>query len=163
MPLTVSTIVNTFRRHNGDANGHSTTTQNERELLEICSLSPEAAMARFGTHERGLDPAQVDERRHRFGPNEIARRKKLGFIGEILRRCRNPLVIQLFVIASISYFMGDVRAAAVVSVMIVLSVFLAYFQEARSSKAVEKLQAMVQTTCRVVRVGQEVELPMAEL
>src|SRR5205814_7370322 len=67
------------------------------------------------------------------------------------------------VIASVSYAMGDVRAAVVVSIMIFLSVFLAYIQETRSSKAVDKLRAMVQTTCTVVRGAKEVEIPMNEL
>jgi Mg2+-importing ATPase len=163
MPLTVNSIVKTLFHRNGEATRQAATTQRERELLEICALSPEAAMERLATHDRGLDTDAIEERRRRFGANEIARRQKLGALADILHRCRNPLVIQLFVIAVISYTMGDVRAAAVVSVMIVLSVFLAYFQESRSSHAVERLQAMVQTTCRVVRGVQESEVPMADL
>jgi Mg2+-importing ATPase len=72
-------------------------------------------------------------------------------------------VIQLLVIAVVSYAMGDLRAASVVGGMIVLSVSLAYFQEMRSSKAAEKLQAMIKTTCTALRAGKEVELSMREL
>jgi len=135
----------------------------EKELLEMCAVPPETALSRMGASDKGLTEEQVRERRAKFGLNEVARRKKLGFIAEILQRCKNPLVIQLFVIASVSFAMGDVRAAAVVSVMIFLSVFLAYIQETRSSHAVEKLRAMVQTTCTVVRGGKELEIPINEL
>ncbi|MFA5974828.1 MAG: magnesium-translocating P-type ATPase [Elusimicrobiota bacterium] len=142
----------------GSANGRLT-----REFAEICTLPPEAALTRLGASDRGLDPSEIEKRRAQAGLNEIARRKKLGFIGEIFQRCKNPLVIQLLVIASVSYFMGDLRSATVVGGMIVLSVFLAYFQETRSNLAVEKLRAMVQTTCTAWRSGKEVEIPMNEL
>ncbi len=135
----------------------------ERELLDICSLPVDGALSKMATTDKGLELGIVQERRAKFGLNEVAKRKKLGFIGEILQRCKNPLVIQLFVIASVSYAMGDLRAAVVVAVMIVLSVFLGYYQETRSSKAVEKLRAMVQTTCTVLRGGKESEIPMNEL
>src|SRR5258708_5770232 len=135
----------------------------ERELLDVCVLPVDAALSRLGATDKGLDLSQVQERRAKYGLNEVSKRKKLGFIAEILQRCRNPLVIQLFVISGVSYAMGDLRAAIVVGVMIVLSVFLGYFQETRSSQAVEKLRAMVQTTCSVLRGGKEMEIAMNEL
>ena len=91
------------------------------------------------------------------------RRKKLGFIGEILQRCKNPLVIQLLVIAGVSYAMGDLRAAIVVGGMVVLERLAGLFPGNPLQQAVEKLLAMVQTTCTVLRDGKEVELPMREL
>jgi P-type Mg2+ transporter len=59
--------------------------------------------------------------------------------------------------------MGDVRAATVVGAMVLLSVGLAYVQEHRSSKAVEKLNAMVQTNSVVMRGGKECDIPIAEI
>jgi P-type Mg2+ transporter len=132
-------------------------------LLEVSRLSPEAVLGRFGSSERGLELSQVEALRAEFGPNEVARRRKLGFLAELAHRCKNPLVIQLLVIAIVSYAMGDVRASAVVGVMVLLSVFLGYIQETRSNRAAEKLKAMVQTTCTVVRGGKEIEVPIAEL
>jgi Mg2+-importing ATPase len=82
---------------------------------------------------------------------------------ELLQRCRNPLVIQLLVICVVSLLMGDVRAATVVGAMVLLSVGLAYVQEHRSSKAVEKLNAMVQTNSVVMRGGKECDIPIAEI
>src|SRR5437660_11530949 len=101
----------------------------EKELLEVCGISADAALARLGTTDRGLTDEQVLELRAKHGLNEIAKRKKLGFLGEIFQRCKNPLVIQLFVIASLSYAMGDAPSALIVGLMIFLSVFLVYVQE----------------------------------
>jgi len=138
-------------------------TESERALLEIASLSSEAVLAKFASCDGGLDAAKVEEVRARVGPNEAVRERRLGFLGEIFERFKNPLVLQLLVIAVVSYLMDDVRAATVVGAMIVLSVFLSYIQEMRSSKAAEKLRAMIKTTCTAVRAGKEADVPMRDL
>jgi Mg2+-importing ATPase len=138
-------------------------TESERALLEIASQTPEAVLAKLSSCEGGLDSAKVEEVRARVGPNEAVRERRLGFLGEIFERFKNPLVLQLLVIAVVSYLMDDVRAATVVGAMIVLSVFLSYIQEMRSSKAAEKLRAMIKTTCTAVRAGKEADVPMRDL
>jgi P-type Mg2+ transporter len=99
-------------------------TESERAILELGPLTPEAALAKLGGSERGLEPAQVEELRARYGLNEAVREKHLGFLGEIFERVKNPLVLQLLVIAIVSYLLDDLRATTVVGAMIVLSVFL---------------------------------------
>jgi Mg2+-importing ATPase len=47
--------------------------------------------------------------------------------------------------------------------MIVLSVFLAYFQEKRSTQAAENLKKLIQATANVIREGKEVEIHMSEI
>ena len=137
--------------------------QGEREMLECAALTTEALLARLGTSERGLTPEQVEERAARFGPNEVEHARRLGFFGEILSRAKNPLVIQLLVIAAVSLWLGDARAALVVAAMVLLSVALGYVQERRSGNAVEKLLSMIKATCTVGRSGKETELPLRDL
>jgi len=137
--------------------------QGERDLLEMGALPPETVLARLGATEKGLSDEAVEERLERYGHNEVERAHKMGVLGEIWSRCKNPLVIQLFVIAGVSYAMGDLRAASVVGGMVVLSVMLGYIQEARSSHAVEKLLSMIKATCTAIRGGKEVELPLRDL
>ncbi len=135
----------------------------ERELLECGALSPQAVLARLAGAEKGLSAEQVEERLERFGPNEVGPQRRAGFFGEIFQRSKNPLVVQLLVIAGVSLAMGDVRAASVVAAMVVLSVALGYVQERRSSRAVESLLSMVKATCTAVRGGKEIELPLRDL
>src|SRR6202012_1224832 len=105
----------------------------------------------------------VAEARAEFGPNELKAGEKHGVVVEILLRFKNPLVIQLLIIAAVSFFTGDIPSAVVVGFMVFLSVGLAYFQERRSGKEVEKLQALVQTNCIVLRDGKEMDIPMFEI
>ena len=97
------------------------------------------------------------------GPNTVASGGRTSVWRDLLDRCRNPLVIQLLVIAMVCYLTGDASSAAIVSGMIFLSVFLSYIQETRSTKAVEKLQKLVKTTVTVLRDGTETEVPLEEI
>ena len=138
-------------------------SEHERKLMELCQLPAEEALQRLGVTENGLSDEQVETAREEYGSNILSHRKEAGILVELLQRCRNPLVIQLLVICAVSLLMGDIRAATVVGVMVLLSVGLAYVQEHRSSKAVEKLNAMVQTNSLVIRGGKECDIPIAEI
>jgi P-type Mg2+ transporter len=132
-----------------DANHY---TANETELLQ-----------RLHSSANGLSAGAAASALGEVGPNSVAAGERHSMARDLLHRCRNPLVIQLLIIAAVSYIMGDLRSTIVVGGMVFLSVFLSYFQEARSSKAVEKLQRLVKTTTTLVRDGKEVEVPLEDV
>jgi Mg2+-importing ATPase len=138
-------------------------SEHEKKLMELCTLPAAEVLQRLCVTEKGLSDEQVETAREEYGSNILSHRKEPGIVMELLQRCRNPLVIQLLVICGVSLLMGDVRAATVVGAMVLLSVVLAYVQEHRSSKAVEKLNAMVQANSLVIRDGKECEIPLAEI
>ncbi len=138
-------------------------TDHERRLLDVCCKSHSEALEFLQTRDQGLTETEVDELRSEWGHNDLGQKKKLGFLAEILHRCKNPLVIQLLVIAAISLATGNAASATIVGLMVIISVGLSYYQENKSGKAVEKLNAMVQTNCHVIRKGQEIEIPMSEI
>jgi Mg2+-importing ATPase len=138
------------------------TAETERTLIDVCSLPVPESLARVNALPEGLSVEEAGERLRQFGPNEVGQ-KKGGAIAAFLRRFANPLVIQLLVIAGVSFLMGDLRAGIVVSFMIVISTALSFIQEERSGRAVEKLQAMVRTTANVLRGGREAEVPLSEI
>ena len=138
-------------------------SEEEQKFLDACSLSPDKVLQALGSSEHGLTSEQAEENLITWGPNDIGKKKRRGFLKEILVRCKNPLVIQLLVICIVSLLMSDPESATVVGFMVFLSIGFSYFQEHRSSKAVEKLRAMVQTNCHVLRDGEEKEIPMSHL
>jgi Mg2+-importing ATPase len=138
-------------------------TDHERRLLDVCCKSHAEALEFLKTRDQGLTDTEVEWLRAEWGHNDLGQKKKQGFLTEILLRCKNPLVIQLLIIAGISLATGNPASAIIVGLMVVLSVGLSHYQESKSGKAVEKLNAMVQTNCHVIRDGQEIEIPMAEI
>ena len=120
-------------------------------------------IGQLGGSPNGLSSDTAARVLHDVGSNTVATGGRRSVLFDLLHRCRNPLVIQLLIIATVSYLMGDLRSTVVVGGMVFLSVFLSYFQEARSSRAVEKLQKLVKTTVTVLRDGKETEVPLEEI
>lgn len=125
---------------------------------------PEADLLKqLGSSGNGLSSETAQERLRETGPNAVAAGERQGVLRDLLHRCRNPLVIQLLIIATVSYLMADLRSTVVVGGMVFLSVFLSYIQETRSSRAVENLQKLVKTTVTVLRDGKEMDVPLEDI
>src|ERR1035437_959526 len=67
----------------------------------------------LGTSVNGLTEADAAERLEKYGPNEVAQEGKHEWLPRLGLAVRNPLVILLTVLATISYGTGDVRAGTV--------------------------------------------------
>jgi len=132
-------------------------------LAELAAAEPAVALQRLGSSPIGLSEAEVTLRLERYGPNVVAGDQRHGPLRLLLRVSFSPLVLLLAVLAIVSVVTGDVRAAAVMTVMIVLGVGLRFAQEARANTAAEKLRAMIRLTATVVRAGRPLEEPLARL
>src|SRR5579885_3117059 len=97
----------------GISSGAKEAAEGEKELLDAAGLPPEGVLAKLGTSEKGLAHDAVHERRERWGFNQVGTKHKLSVLGEIYERAKNPLVIQLLVIAIASAAMDDIPSAVV--------------------------------------------------
>jgi Mg2+-importing ATPase len=127
------------------------------------AIPDEELLNRLGSSSNGLSSEQAARVLEESGPNTVAAGKRPSVLRDLLERCRNPLVVQLIVIAIVCYLTGDTPSTVIVGSMVFLSVFLSYFQEARSSRAIEKLQKLVKTTVTVQRDGKETEVLLEEV
>jgi Mg2+-importing ATPase len=132
-------------------------------LIASARLSPEDLFRELETGPNGLSGEEVEERRRRYGSNEVTREKKRSLLARLWDNVKNPLVLLLVVLAVISFATGDLRATAVIGIMVVLGVVLRFFQELRADNAAEKLRAMVKTTATVLLGGERHEIPLREL
>ncbi|BAV65318.1 magnesium-translocating P-type ATPase [Sphingobium cloacae] len=101
----------------------------------------------------GLTEIEVRFRLEENGPNETAHERAPHWSRQLLGAFRNPFIIVLAVLAAISLTLdpSDLMAPIIIGTMITLSVILRFWQEYRSSRAAEALQAMVTTTATVLR------------
>ncbi len=133
------------------------------ELLATARVDGAEALQRLESGANGLTQEQVEERLEKFGHNIVAQEKKRPVVLELLERFyTNPINILLTVLAVITWVTGeetsDKLSAIIMFAMVVMAVFVAHFQEARSNNAVEQLRKMVSNTATVKR---EVEEPDA--
>jgi Mg2+-importing ATPase len=132
-------------------------------LLELARCDEATVLARLDSRPEGLTEAEIAPREITYGPNQIARTKRRSKPRLLLDNVRNPLIILLLVLSLVSYLTGDLRAAVVVLVMVVLGVVLRFVQELRADNAAAQLQAMVRSTATVVRGSKDVEIPLSGL
>ncbi|HEV2695092.1 MAG TPA: magnesium-translocating P-type ATPase, partial [Verrucomicrobiae bacterium] len=112
---------------------------------------------------QGLGEEDAAERLEVFGPNEVAQERKHEWLHRFWTAIRNPLVILLTVLATISYATGDMRAGTVMLLMVILGVSLRFVQETKADNAAAKLKAMIKVTATVLREGKTREIPLQQL
>src|SRR5450756_2210433 len=136
---------------------------NSDQLLETARAQTDTALKELASRADGLSQAEADSRLKQYGLNQIAREKRQSPLMRLLGNVKNPLVILLTALGVLSFLTGDLRATAVIFVMVVLGVVLRFFQEMRADNAAEKLRAMVSNTATVVRGGKEEEVSLKML
>jgi Mg2+-importing ATPase len=119
----------------------------------------------LGTSPAGLTEEEAAARLEQYGPNEVGREKHEGWLQRLYFAARNPLVILLTILATISFVApeGDARAGVMMLLMVVLGLSLRFIQETKADTAAAKLKAMISVTATVVRNGQTRELPLQQL
>jgi len=121
------------------------------EVLALSRLEPEQSCAHLGSGLVGLTAEEAARRLNIYGPNLVTRERKPTTLQELWGRAKNPLNALLLTLATVSYFLGDIRAAVVIAVMVVLAVATAFVQEHRSNEAAARLRSMVRTSAAVKR------------
>ena len=132
-------------------------------IAKLAQLDKTEVFAQMKTSLSGLSEAEAATRLAEIGPNVIAEDRYRGWPWHLLTAMRNPLVILLIVLATISFSTGDARAGTVMVVMVLMSVLLRFVQEARADAAAAKLKAMITVTTAVVRSGKTAEISLSQL
>src|SRR5580700_662546 len=132
-------------------------------VLEAARKDAEDLLRDLRTAQGGLTQAEAEARELTAGPNEVAQERPQGWPIRLLKIIRNPLVILLTILSAVSFATGDARAGTVMAAMVLLSVALRFFQEARADAAAAKLKAMIHVTATVMRDGAPREMPLRDL
>lgn len=132
-------------------------------ITELAPLDSSAVLTRCKTALTGLSAVDAAKRLAETGSNVVVTAGHSGWLWRLTKAMRNPLVMLLTVLTIVAFGSGDVGAGSMMSIMIVISVLLRFFQEQRADAAAAKLLAMITVTSTVVRDGKEQEVPMGEL
>jgi Mg2+-importing ATPase len=156
-----ATLISTPMRLTGAMRGNGIGIS--KQLIENAHKDLSAVFEQINTSPNGLTNEEVETRLETYGPNEVAREKRITWFMRLWDNLKNPLVILLVVLGIISYLTEDVRAAIMIFLMVVLGVVLRYFQEQRADNAAAQLKAMVSTTATVIREGVHKEISLSQL
>ncbi len=99
----------------------------------------------------GLSHNEARGRLRKYGHNEVAHEKPPTWYELLLNNVKNPFVVLMAILAVVSLFLGQYDSVVIIFFMIIVSVLMRFIQEFRSSKAAEKLRALVSTKATVIR------------
>ena len=111
----------------------------------------------------GLTKREVEERRERFGLNELPKEKPVKWWTVLFGQLSGPMIVILAIAAFISAGLHEWVDTGVIVAAIVVNTAIGFFQELKASRALEHLQALVQPHAFVVRDGKEVFLTAKEI
>lgn len=128
----------------------------------------EEVFAGVKSSAEGLTAAEAQKRLAEHGENKLQEGKKKSLIRRLLEQFTDPMIIILIVAAVISAITSIVEHEAPTDVIIILAVViinavLGVYQESKAEKAIEALQEMAAATSKVLRDGDVVEIPSAQL
>ncbi len=140
---------------------------------EAARLDVNGIFNKLASRMEGLSREEAETRLEIHGLNEVPGEKPDPWFIQLFRAFVNPFVIVLLSLAVVSLIVDVILAApagknwgtvTVIALMIAISGLLSFYQEYRSNRAAEQLEAMVRTTATVSRGDQgAVEVPMAGL
>lgn len=111
----------------------------------------------------GLTTAEVVRRQVQYGPNDPAPKRQRSHLAELLSQFANPLILILLLAGTVSAFVGEVVNAAIIVVIVSLSVAVNFIQTFRSLGAASRLRAVVSPTASVLRDGIFSDVPRTDV
>ena len=120
-------------------------------------------LKKLGTSGQGLNDEEARLRLKKYGLNEFIEKRKITPLLIFLRQLKSFLIIILLAATLLSVLIGRVIDAAVIFAFVLLNTSLGFFQEYRAEKSMQALKKLVVLKAKVIRNGQEKEIPAREL
>ncbi len=133
-------------------------------LRQAAVATPQTVLDSLHTTDQGLSAQQADRVRAQVGGNDIEQEKPQPWWLLLWHCYRTPFDLLLSLLAVVSFLTGDLRATAVISAMVCLSVSLRFVQELKSHRAADQLKALVSNKAMVLRPDQSPQdIPVRDL
>jgi len=128
------------------------------------TLSAAAAAARLNVHpDIGLSHQEAAQRLARHGPNAIREKPPRPWWRILTDQFSDFMIVILLAAAVVSGLVGDLKDTLAIVVIVLLNAAIGFVQELRAQRAMASLRQMAATAALVLRAGERVPVPAAEL
>lgn len=111
----------------------------------------------------GLSDLEVKKRLLKDGYNEIVVEKPKTILNFIVEVVQEPMILLLFVSAGIYLLLGDPREAGILLISVIGVILITIYQQQKTEKSIQALKNLASPTAKVIRDGQELEIPAREV
>jgi len=133
------------------------------KLIKAASLEAKEVLHNYRSSAFGLNHKEILRRRLKHGFNEVETEPPIKWWQRLLGNFFDPLSLLLLTLVLVSFVTRDFKATTMILIMVVLSVILRFFQEAKADKAASKLKAMIKTRTNVIRENKKKEIDIKYL
>ncbi len=126
---------------------------------EFWSENADAVLESLGTSRQGLSLTEAARRLARCHAQGERPKMKVETLELFFSQFKSPIIVLLMAAALLSFFLQDHVDALVILSIVFISGCLGFSQERGARDALEKMLAIVQTTCIVLRGGFRQEIP----
>jgi len=113
--------------------------------------------------DSGLNDSQVSLRQEQYGLNVLQTKKFNSFSLLYRQLTGNPLLIILAAATFISFLLGDRTSSFYIFGVIMVSIFLGFWNEYSAERTVEGLMKKIAPLALVIRNGEKQEIPVSQL
>lgn len=129
----------------------------------IYKLTESEACEAMNSGPKGLTAEQVKENQEKYGRNVISQKKGKPVIIVFLSNFISLMAILLWIGGIIAFIAGMPELGVAIWMVNVINGVFSFWQEHRASKATEALKKMLPSYARVIRDGQEQQIPAENL
>lgn len=115
------------------------------------------------TQYRGLTQKQALENQLKYGENRLEQKNKKNPIRIFLFQFQDLMTLILLCSTVISVAMGETTEAITIVAIVILNAMMGFFQEYRTERSLEKLNALAAPTAQVIRDGKVIDIPASEV
>jgi Na+-exporting ATPase len=111
----------------------------------------------------GLSDAEAKHRLDDYGLNELGEMEGVSPIKILVAQIANAMTLVLILAMAVSFGIGSWIEGGVVTAVILLNIIVGFFQEWSAEKTMDSLRSLSSPTARLIRGGQQVTVPSAEV
>ena len=126
-------------------------------------LDTKTVLANLETTLEGLTDQQAEERRNKYGSNQLVEKKQRSKISIFIRQFKDVMILILVLAAAISFIVGERTDAFVILAIILGNAILGYVQEYKAEESIKKLKQMAAQIAMVYRNKQAKRIPASDL
>lgn len=127
------------------------------------SLTALEVLKSVSSSEQGLTEQEARNRLKEAGFNELKKKRRDTALEIFVRQFQSFLVAILIFASAISFLLGEMTDAIIISAIIILNAILGFVQEYRAEKAIEALKKLAAPKAKVTREGKEAVIEAREV
>lgn len=138
-----------------DSNTKGTATK-EVPVKDAYRLSAEEVVQALSSNpKKGLRAQEVQQRREKWGPNELDKHEQKSLWHILLSQINNPVVYLLMAATAVAFFFGDYAEAIAILVVLLINTIIGFWMERQAQQSMEALRQLDRVQAKVLRDGKK--------